>query len=59
MKWVAANESKANSLPSGTGSAGLTGGWRRPTVAKAVGAPGESLQRPAAALRTLMRKADT
>ena len=38
-----ADKNKANGLPSGTSSAGLTGGWRRPTVAKAAGGPWGSI----------------
>ena len=34
-----ANKNKTTSVPSGTGSAGLTRGWRRPTAATAEGKP--------------------
>ena len=41
-----ASKNKTNSLPSGTGSTGLTGGQRRPTVAKAAGGPGRASRIP-------------
>ena len=41
-----ANKNKTNVLPSGTGSAGLTGGYRRLTVAKAAEGPGIASREP-------------